>query len=214
MSMTTPESLSRPSESDSSGGSIHSTSDDRSGPDSSSPVDPPTARKAALPSISAFRGRKRKIEKMPLMKFVIGGYAARNMLPASILPRPLNPVYVECDRDDPQDIPLAWYGIVWHGEVLLEYAKKQGWAVLSKKSKLGAYDIVPTWDRLRRHYYAKHRIALNVQDVWGEDADGIEKIRYAVFDTLTEMGYEPGEAMCSEPGPDQLSSRAITMLRL
>ncbi|KAI0699193.1 hypothetical protein C8T65DRAFT_742668 [Cerioporus squamosus] len=138
------------------------------------------------------------------------GYAARNMLPAFILPRPLNPV--------------------WHGKVLLEYAKKQGWAVLSKKSKLGAYDIVPTWDRLRRHYYAKHRIALNVQDVWGEDADGIEKIvsfynnrempgltveqRYAVFDTLTEMSYEPGEAMCSEPGPDQLSSRAITMLRL
>ncbi len=136
------------------------------------------------------------------------GYLARNLLPASVLPRQLNPVYLEYDHID--DIPLAWYGVEWNGTVLVNYAQKYGWAVLCQQSKLGAYDIVPTWDRLRRHYYAKHGILMCMQDVWGEDMDQIEKIvsfynnrempswtkeqRYVVFDTLTEMGYKPGEA--------------------
>ncbi|RDX41026.1 hypothetical protein OH76DRAFT_1412485 [Lentinus brumalis] len=169
-------------------------------------------------SSSTSQPKRKVIEKMPLPKFVIGGYLARNLLPASVLPRQLNPVYLEYDHVD--DIPLAWYGIEWNGTVLVNYAKKYGWAVLSQQSKLGAYDIVPTWDRLRRHYYAKHGILMRIQDVWGEDMDQIEKIvsfynnrempgwtkeqRYVVFDTLTEMGYKPGEAAWFLDGREHL----------
>ncbi|RDX41025.1 hypothetical protein OH76DRAFT_1561832 [Lentinus brumalis] len=176
---------------------------------SSLPADAPTPADAAdAPPPPPLDFKRRKIQKMPLMKFVPGGYAARNILPASILPRALNPVYVECE--DTRDIPLTWYGILWNSKVLLDYAVKQGWAVRSKLSQLGAYDIVPTWDRLKRHYYAKHGIAIRVRDVWAEQHDRVTKIvtfyhnrempawtkkqRFVVFDTLTEMGYMPGEA--------------------
>ncbi|RPD55680.1 hypothetical protein L226DRAFT_563559 [Lentinus tigrinus ALCF2SS1-7] len=135
------------------------------------------------------------------------------MLPAQVLPRPLNPVYIECD--DVRDIPTAWYGIPWNKQALIKYAAKRGWAVPFTKSDNpayvvpGSYDIVLTWPRLTRHYYAKHGIAMRLRDVWDEPRIGkvitfynnrempnlTKKQRYTVFDTLEEMGYKPGEAL-------------------
>ncbi|RPD69089.1 hypothetical protein L226DRAFT_306472 [Lentinus tigrinus ALCF2SS1-7] len=126
---------------------------------------------AIPPERSSPTKQRREIVKMPLMKFKLGGTLARDMLPAIVLPRPLNPVYVECN--DVRDIPTAWYGIPWDKEALIKYAAKRGWAVLFNKSKdpadavPGVYDIVRTWSRLSRRYYARHGIAMRIRDVWG-----------------------------------------------
>ncbi|TFK86239.1 hypothetical protein K466DRAFT_158744 [Polyporus arcularius HHB13444] len=140
-------------------------------------------------------------QKIPWTAFEIGEWTVRNMLPALIIPRCLNPNWVDCDEND---LPLVWFGAPYDEKKVIGFAIANGFGD-KRDPEDEIYDARWTWLNLVEQYYKKYGIYLCMQEVWGynllilafhtnRDMRLITKAqRRRIISTYRAMGYKDEE---------------------
>ncbi|KAI1787563.1 hypothetical protein LXA43DRAFT_951054 [Ganoderma leucocontextum] len=108
--------------------------------------------------------------KEPMKEFVWGGGLIRKTLPRRVIPRWLDPLYV--DVDDPTKLPLCWFGVPFLRKLVYNYAESIGLASYYTRevlcSKPGDLDTFQTWANLEVWFQKESGLKLDLNLVWGE----------------------------------------------
>ena len=97
------------------------------------------------------------------------GDLIRKTLPASTLPRWLDPYHV--DVADPTGLPLCWYGVPFVRKLIYPYTERIGLASYYTKqvlrAKPGDLDTFQTWANLDVWFQKESGLKLDLNLVWG-----------------------------------------------
>ncbi|KAM5534939.1 hypothetical protein V8D89_011399 [Ganoderma adspersum] len=108
--------------------------------------------------------------KLPLRDFIWGERVVRNALPHHTIPPWLDPLDV--DIDDPQKLPLCWYGVPFYSSMVFAYAERIRLGVYMKRSHLGLkpgdLDAFKTWPKLVKWFQDQSGLTMYLHPVWGQ----------------------------------------------
>ncbi|PIL27039.1 hypothetical protein GSI_10178 [Ganoderma sinense ZZ0214-1] len=134
-------------------------------PDGSHSNSSSTLAQSASNPQEAFESRK-----LPLREFVWGAKLVRNALPHYCIPPWLDPVDV--DIDDPRKLPLCWYGVPFHSDMVFKYAHRIRVAVYMTRAHLGLkpgdLDEYKTWPKLVKWFEGESGLTMHLHQVWDE----------------------------------------------
>ncbi|KAI0707482.1 hypothetical protein C8T65DRAFT_651115 [Cerioporus squamosus] len=139
------------------------SSEDKVSSENKDPSHPSECSPSSDGASSSKSKRVVRTQKIPYTAFEIGGHTVRNMLPTLILPRCLNPNWVDCDEDD---LPLVWFGAPYDEKKVIGFAIANGFGD-KRDPEDEIYDARWTWLNLVDQYYNKYGIYLSMQEVWG-----------------------------------------------
>ena len=88
------------------------------------------------------------------------------MFPARRLPSQLNPFCADCQCDNPEDLPLLWWGAVYDEDKVFGWAMRRGWAV-KEHAEDDEYDMLFTWRNMVHKIYEKYGMLIRTRDVFG-----------------------------------------------
>ena len=91
------------------------------------------------------------------------GTAVREMLPARILPRGLNPHWVDCDV---KELPMIWYGAPYDEKKVIPFAIRNGFGD-KRDPEDEIYDAAWTWVNLVDQFHKRFGVYMCLQEVWG-----------------------------------------------
>ena len=88
------------------------------------------------------------------------------MFPARRLPSQLNPFCADCQCDDPEDLPLIWWGAVYDQDKVLDWAVRRGWGV-KNRAEDKQYSSWLTWANIEKKVSKKYGMRIQTHDVFG-----------------------------------------------